>query len=206
MRNDLKVNVTAIDRAIVGSPDPKTLIYRQSGSVEQSRRWFEYIEEKFGPLVSPGGAVMYVSVSRAGVHKRLKAGKMTAFLFHVTGREKTFSGKERTVKSQPYVYIPVIECKLWATEVAMRKVDVDQLSEAEFNELCDEAEGDLDENFLDRDPKDQGRKDVRSELDLTVREAFGLLIDLWRAKAWRNQNPLDRRELFKLVKKEGGKK
>jgi hypothetical protein len=178
METDLHVTVTAKDREIVGETDPSTRMYRQSGSQEGSRRWYEYISDRWGPLVSPGGAAMYVQVSRAGIHKRLKAGKMTAFLFHVTGRERTFSGKERTVKSQPYVYIPVIECKK-----------------------------DWDQDFVDRDPKDRGKKDVRSEMDLTVRETVELLIDLWKSKPWKKEEPLDRLALFKLMKKkEEGKK
>ena len=212
METDLHVTVTAKDREIVGETDPGTRMYRQSGSQEGSRRWYEYISDRWGPLVSPGGAAMYVQVSRAGIHKRLKSGKMTAFLFHVTGRERTFSGKERTVKSQPYVYIPVIECKVWATEVAMRSMDAENLSEDEFNALCDEIDGskkDWDQDFVDRDPKDRGKKDVRSELDLTVRETIELLIDLWKSKPWKKEEPLDRLALFKLMKKkkeEGGKK
>jgi hypothetical protein len=114
------VSLTAKDRRMIGKADPSTRLFRREGSAEDAAEWLEYIMRRFGPSVSPGGVNVYVPVSRAGVHKRLRSGKLTAFMFHVTHREKTFFGRDRVVKAQPYVYIPVSECKAWAAEVEER--------------------------------------------------------------------------------------
>ena len=168
MSSEFLVNVTAKDRKIVGEADPGTHIYRQEGSAEDCAKWFDHISERFSPLVSPGGVYVYVPVSRAGVHKRLKAGKMTAFLFHITSRERTFWGNPRKLKAQPYGYIPVIECKAWAAEVASRPENFEAFLDGIRKE-------DGKQDFIDRDPKDKGRKDVRSGCDLTIKELIGIL-------------------------------
>lgn len=158
------VEILADDVEVVGPSDDGTRIRRRQGSEEECAEWFEYIHERFGNTVSPGGVSMFLPVSRAAVHKRLKSGKLTAFLFHVTHRERTFFGRTREVKAQPYVYIPVIECKAWAAEVALRPENL-----AAFHAAI-RAE-DEDQNFLVRDPKDKGNRGVRSELDMTLGEA-----------------------------------
>jgi hypothetical protein len=168
MSSEFLVNVTAKDRRIVGEPDSGTRMYRQEGSAEQGSRWLDYLHERFERLVSPGGVYVYLPITRAGVHKRLKSGKMTAFLFHVTGRERTFWGKDRKVKAQPYVYIPVIECKAWAAEVASRPENFEAF-------LLDIRKRDWEQDFIDYDPKDKGRKDVRNGRDLTIKEIIDIL-------------------------------
>lgn len=162
------VEVTSKDQEVVGQPDEGTRIYRQQGSEEECAKWFDYVHERWDHTVSPGGVSMYLPVSRAGVHKRLKSGKMTAFLFHVTHRERTFFGRDRAVKSQPYIYIPVIECKAWAAEVASRPENLEAF-------LANVSEKDLDQTFLNRDPRDKGKREVRQEKDLTIPEAIKLL-------------------------------
>jgi hypothetical protein len=168
MSSEFVVKITAKDRRMIGEADAGTHIYRQEGSAEECARWFDYISERFSPLVSPGGVYVYVPVSRAGVHKRLKAGKMTAFLFHITSRERTFWGKPRKLKAQPYGYIPVIECKAWAAEAASRPENFEAF-------LNDVRKDDWNQDFIDRDPRDKGRKDVRNSNDLTIKEVIDLL-------------------------------
>jgi len=84
------------------------------------RRWFDGLCQHIGPCVSPGGAAVYAGVSRAGVYKRMKAGGLTAFCFHIIGKKKTLFGGERTLKQLPLVYIPVAECKAWGAELEER--------------------------------------------------------------------------------------
>ena len=70
--------------------------------------------------MSPGGAAVYAGVSRAAVYKRMKAGGLTAFCFHIVGKTKTLSGHAEKLKQRPMVYIPVSECKAWGDELENR--------------------------------------------------------------------------------------
>jgi hypothetical protein len=69
----------------------------------------------------PTGVVLFVPVSRAGVHKRIKEGKLTAFFFYITSEETTLFGSKRKAKQRPYIAVSVSECKAWAAEMK-RKV------------------------------------------------------------------------------------
>jgi len=164
----IHVEITSEDERVVGPSDDGTRIRRQHGSEEQCADWFDYIHERFGNTVSPGGVSMFLPVSRAAVHKRLKSGKLTAFLFHVTHRERTFFGRERSVKAQPYVYIPVSECKAWAAEVALRPENLQSF----LRSLGASDEG---QEFLERDPGDKGNRSVRHEKDMTIPEVVKFL-------------------------------
>src|SRR5689334_9173252 len=96
-------------REIVGPADDGTRIHRREGSDEEIGAWFDALCEEYPEgLVSPGGVAMYAPVSRTGVHKKLKEGKLTAFCFHVTKTERSLFGYQKKKKERPYVYIPVI--------------------------------------------------------------------------------------------------
>jgi hypothetical protein len=68
--------------------------------------------------VSPGGVGMYARVSRAGVHKRMKEGRLTAFLFDVVRNRPASGGggdpAGEVGGGRPVTYIPVQECRAWA--------------------------------------------------------------------------------------------
>jgi len=98
---------------LAGIADEGTRIFRTEGNHAQMRMWFDALCEYIGPCVSPGGAAVYAKVSRAAVYKRMKAGGLTAFCFHIIGKTKTIFGKEKKLKEWPLVYIPVAECKAW---------------------------------------------------------------------------------------------
>ena len=142
-------------KALVGEADLGTRIFRREGSNDECGDWFHDIDVHFGPLVSPGGVGMYVPVSRAGVHKRMKAGKLTGFFFHVTSEGKTIFGRKRKIKEQPYIGIPVMECKAWAKELEARSDRVKALAEAEGDESDRRGE------YIYRDPKDKGKPGVK---------------------------------------------
>ena len=84
------VNVPREALAIVGEPTLGTRFYRREGSDEECGEWFEAIGRIFEGDVglSPGGVAMFVPVSRAAVHKRLREGRLTGFAFHVTSQGK----------------------------------------------------------------------------------------------------------------------
>src|SRR5260370_15132384 len=83
---------------LAGGCDEGTRIFRAEGNHAKMRRWFDALCEHIGPCVSPGGAAVYGKVSRAAVYKRMKAGGLTAFWFHIIGKKKTAFAKEKKFK------------------------------------------------------------------------------------------------------------
>jgi hypothetical protein len=150
---------------LAGIADEGTRIFRAEGNHAEMRRWFDALCEHIGPSVSPGGAAVYAKVSRAAVYKRMKAGGLTAFCFHIIGKTKTIFGKEKKLKEWPVVYIPVAECKAWGAELEERWARI------EANRGTPEDEAALDDAGVDEDhpsaafvlydPKDKKRKDVK---------------------------------------------
>jgi hypothetical protein len=154
---------------LIGRPDPGTRIFRREGTVEEMREWFDKLCEHIGPTVSPGGAAVYAGVTRAGVNKRLKAGKLTIFCFYTIEKTKTLFGKEKTIKDFPSGYIPVSECKAWRKELEERIQRIEARKGPNPMTPDDEAalaetdgdEEDMKSDFLNYDPHDKRRKGVR---------------------------------------------
>jgi hypothetical protein len=188
---------------IVGKRDPDTRIYRREGSDEDSGPWFDALCEHFPGegFVSPGGVGMYAPVSRSGVYKRLKEGKMTAFCFHVVEAKRSIFGYQDKLKKRPYVYIPVSECKAWAEELKTRPDRKEAYLEAAGGEKPD-----LEGVFLDEPKKvPAAGKMNRKALKEIVREVFQEMLDedlptFSRAKARREVAAKARAKL------DGGKK
>jgi len=183
------INVPEAALPFVGEPTPGTRFYRREGSDEECGDWFEAIGKFFQGDVglSPGGVAMFVPVSRAAVHKRLREGRLTGFAFYVTSQGKSLWGKPRKIKASPYLVLSVSECKAWAKELKRKaalaeeaKLTPDQRAELlRPTALADEPqtveEIKADEKFVGQDPKDQGRKDVvyrepmtREEMNLAI--------------------------------------
>ena len=114
-------------RPFIGDPDPGTRQYRKYGSVKDYRVWFSVASKICRPdgLLSPGGAAGYTRVSRAGVHKRLKEGRLTVFLFHQIRDSKIFKGRKvlEDGSSPSSAYIPVCELKAWIAELEGKTVE-----------------------------------------------------------------------------------
>jgi hypothetical protein len=117
---------------IIGNRDPDTHIYRRDGSQEESSVWFDLLTEIIGPSVSPGGVGMYCPVSRAAVYKRIKEGKLSIFLFHVTHRRTTLFGKNQILRDNPYGYVPASEARAWRRELEERAVKQGVISAEEL--------------------------------------------------------------------------
>lgn len=126
------VEIPAEVESIVGKREEGTHIYRKDGSQEESSAWFDLVTELIGPSVSPGGVGMYCPVSRAAVYKRVKEGKLSMFLFHVTHRKTNLFGKTKTLRDTPYSYIPVSEAKAWRQELEERALRHGTISEEEL--------------------------------------------------------------------------
>ncbi len=126
------VEIPAELEPLVGKRDEGTRIYRKEGSQEESAAWFDLLTETIGPSVSPGGVGMYCPVSRAAVYKRIKEGKLSIFLFHVTYRKTTLFGKNKIVRDRPYGYVPVSEARAWHKEIEERAMQQGAITEEEL--------------------------------------------------------------------------
>ena len=106
---------------IIGQPDPGTRMYRTAGDTEQCAIWFDALVTAYpDSLVSPGGVGMFARVSRAAVHKAMKEGRLTAFLFHEVEERRTLFGTKRPHRKNPFIYIPVVECKGWGKQLELQ--------------------------------------------------------------------------------------
>jgi hypothetical protein len=125
-------------RPYIGEHDPETRQYRKYGTDKDYRAWFSIISKicRKDGLLSPGGAAGYVGVSRAGLHKRLKEGRMTVFLFHTIRGSKIIKTRKilEDGSSPSSAFIPVSELKAWAAELEGKTVE----------ELDKEIMGELD--------------------------------------------------------------
>lgn len=146
---------------ILGKPDEGTRIYRAEGPKEQCGDWFEAVDRYVGPCVSPGGAGMYCPVSRAAVHKRIKEGKLSCFLFHTTEiRTSLWSKKEKTLREAPYAHICVSELKQWRKEIEERAIQQEKVTAEELEGARPDWQG----NFMDW-PNKRERPDLKMYLE-----------------------------------------
>ncbi|HMD53651.1 MAG TPA: hypothetical protein VKJ65_03770 [Phycisphaerae bacterium] len=115
---DYLVDVPKSLLPFVGEPDPGTRIYRTEGDAAEGAEWFNRLVRAYEEsLVSPGGVSLFAPVSRPAVHKAMKEGRLTAFLFHEIKMRRSLFGTKRARRKTPFVYIPVIECKGWARQL-----------------------------------------------------------------------------------------
>jgi len=160
---------------IVGEPTPGTRAYRREGTFKECGEWFEFLADYYKGDVglSSGGVIMFVPVSRAGVHKRIKEGKLTAFFFYVTHEETRPFGAKRMAKERPFILVSVSECKAWAAEMKRKVGFVDDPNETPFLEITrllregggDEPTSEREEReadeFVNQDPKDKDNQKLK---------------------------------------------
>jgi hypothetical protein len=139
---------------IIGIPDPGTRLYRAYGSNDDAVKWSDAVFNicHGDGAVSPGGVAMYAKVSRPGVHKKLKSGGLTGFVFHCTTDSFFSKGKKKlSANATFYCYIPVSECKAWAKELAEKR-DKAELSKEVM------GDGNFNDTYLDEPPKHLKKK------------------------------------------------
>lgn len=168
------LQVTTPDRKkLCGKPDKGTRIYRREGTYKESGEWCVQMDEVFNDkFVSPGGVGMFVPVSRAAVHKRMKEGRLTALCFHVVHDEKTFFGNVRKAKATPFVFIPVSECIAWAKEIEEKRGVVETVHPSdESQEFLEKAPEDrksgkvvYTDKYLDEDVKAFIRQEIQEAI------------------------------------------
>ena len=156
----------------LGKPDVGTRRYRRDGSDEDVGPWYDALCDAFphDKFISPGGVSMYAPVSRAGVHKRLKEGKLTVFMFHVVESKRSMFGYQKKLKHLPYAYIPVSECKAWAKELEGRPQPERDKEAA--------GDGDFEGHFLDKDPADKANKSIQYEHEEMTSEKLKILVQV----------------------------
>jgi len=141
-------------KKIIGDPDPGTRLYRTCGSEEGFSDWSDAVFDIcYGEgCVSPGGAAGYARVSRPGIHKKLKSGGLTGFVYHVTKDSFFIKGKKKlSANANFYCFIPVSECKAWAEELNKKR------DKAEYNKEV-MGDGNLDDRYLDKPPQHLKKK------------------------------------------------
>lgn len=153
---------------------------------------------------------MFVPVTRAAVHKRIREGKLTAFIFYITREEKSFLGVKRKAKQRPYIFLSVTECKAWAAEMKRKAGYVDEPEETLMEQRKrlrpvahqdepptpkDAAEADA---FVEVDPRDKGnrkvayreplnRDELQSDVHFMVAEALATLLPGKKGEAYRKR-------------------
>ena len=147
-------------RDAIGKPDEGTRMYRQYGKTDEMHTWFDAVDEICEPegSISPGGVCGYVDVSRAGVHKRLKEGRLSGFLYHVIKDSKFFKNKKTFGDEgrMPYVFIPVSECKAW-------RVDLERNASEEERKRAMMGDYDWDGQVLKSPPLRKWQRKVKEE-------------------------------------------
>lgn len=134
---------------IIGVPDPGTRLYRAYGSEDECRKWSDAVFEICANegSVSPGGAAGYAKVSRPGVHKKIKSGGLTGFVYHIVQDSILFKGKKKlSANADFYCYIPVVELRAWADELKRKR----EKHELEYEEVM--GNGDYNERYPDKPP------------------------------------------------------
>ncbi len=122
--------------AVVGERMEGTRIYEQWGSPEDGAHYLDFISRLYGGLVSPGRGSEIVGVTRAAVHKRMKAGKLTAFLYRSSiDRIKLGPFKVPDAKVTPCCYIPTSELLAWREEILNRaRAKIEAMTTTESDE------------------------------------------------------------------------
>lgn len=137
------VNVPSELWHVVGEPDGDSRVYRRQGTQEEVGAWYEAVTTLAGDLVSPGGVGMFCPVSRAAIHKRVREGKLSMFLFHVTSQRHLFFGKVVTHRDSPYSFIPTSEAKAWKLELEERAISQGLVTRDELEGARPDWEGEF---------------------------------------------------------------
>lgn len=153
-------------RHLAGDRQEGTRIFRREGSSDEMAEWFDGLCVPLNALLSPGGAAAYAQVSREGVYKRMRAGRLTAFCFHITKEKKRFFGRTLLLKRDPIIYVSVPECQAWRKELEERaaRIEATRTATPEDVDALEEASAEFtpsSHKFLRNDPKDKKRKNVR---------------------------------------------
>lgn len=131
----------------LGKADPGTRFYRRFGRQDEIPDWSDHVAEVCGRYVewgmgtvSPGGAIYYSLVSRAGIYKAILRGKLTAFAFHVEARHRLFGWLGMRKREKPLILVPRYEAAEWGKSIAARHAAKGELTEEELTGWLEEQD------------------------------------------------------------------
>lgn len=106
------------DKGPAVTREPGTRIYRESGDEHHMRWWINELQKIFeGQLLPFEWVAEYVGISRAALHKRVKRGGLTVFVFEVTEKVTGILGGKRERMRQEYKCVPITECEDWRNQL-----------------------------------------------------------------------------------------
>jgi hypothetical protein len=144
----------------LGKPKPTTRIYQQSGAQEETGRWFDAVTAAVGPTISLGAVQLYCPVSRSALHERMDRGRLTVFEFTVTERRTNFLGINKTIRKEPFSYVPVSECRSWRKDIEERAREKG-MTEREMTRANASLYDELDDQVIEKE-----RNNKRSQPDI----------------------------------------
>jgi hypothetical protein len=113
------LKITRDLRSIVGPPDKDTRTFRTNGP-DSLQTWMEHLRAELqGNLIPLQWVPDFVGVSRAAVHKRVKQGKLTVFVYEISDYLSAF-GKTWTKRRGEVAYCVLSECQAWFDEIVLR--------------------------------------------------------------------------------------
>ena len=117
----------------VGKPGSRTRRYEMVGGHPELQTWLSILGEQFvGDLLPLNWCPEYVGVTRAAIHKRIKAGNLTAFVFCLVGKPFTVFGAKYAITRQEFAYVLRSECDAWQKQLLERR---DRRAEEEDDDL-----------------------------------------------------------------------
>jgi hypothetical protein len=134
----------------LGEKKSTTRIYQKSGSQEETGRWYDAVTAAVGPTISLGAVQLYCPVSRSALHERMDRGRLTVFEFTVTERRTNFLGQNKTIKKEPFLYVPVSECRSWRKDIEERAKEKG-MTEREMTNANASLYDELDEQVIEEE-------------------------------------------------------
>jgi hypothetical protein len=116
---------------VVGDYDEETRSYHAYGEESQVGYWYEALNKCVRGVVPSSGVSMFVPVSRAAIHNRIKDGRFTVFYFHSKPATNGLFRNKKEARESAYIYVPVSECKAWAEVVKDKMLRLGHISDDE---------------------------------------------------------------------------
>jgi hypothetical protein len=106
----------------VGKAEEDTRIFRKNGRDSYFREWIIELNKMLkGNLIPSTWVPAYVGVSRAAVHKRIKSGRLTMFVFQYEESYISLTMKWKSRKTAEFSYCVRSECQAWKDEIEHRE-------------------------------------------------------------------------------------
>ena len=108
------------DKDLIGEIQQGTRIYDKYVKRYAFIDYFDKLIERFGSMLTPGLASIYVGVSRAAVYQRMQAGNLTSFVFRTDPDRVKFLRNKINIDPGVFrseYFIPTYELRQWRAEL-----------------------------------------------------------------------------------------